>query len=136
VSRGVRWVSKTLVLAIHDRLIAEHGGPPGVLDDGALEAALAAPRNHFHYAKADWFAAAAVYAHALTRNHPFLDGNKRVALTVAGVFLQLNGHRLEAPERDAFAAMQALSDRSIGLEEFAIWLRDNSGRAPRTRSRK
>lgn len=91
-----------------------------------MDAALAAPRNHYHYAQRDVFVLAAVYAHAVTRNHPFCDGNKRVALTLAGVFLELNGYRLEASERDAFIAVQALSDRSIGFEELGAWLRSSS----------
>ena len=126
MSRQIRWISKSLVLAVHDRLIAEHGGPTGTRDGGALEAALSAPRNHASYADPDRFTLAAVYAHAVTRNHPFADGNKRVAFTLAAVFLQSNGFRLEAPEREAVTMMQALSDRSIGFEEYALWLRSAS----------
>lgn len=136
MSHELHWISTSLALAIHDRLIGEHGGAPGILDVGALEAALAAPRNHLYYANRDLFVLAAVYAHALTRNHPFSDGNKRVAFTVAVVFLQWNGYRLEAPERDAVDAVQALSDRSIGFEEFAAWLRDSSRKFPRSRGTK
>lgn len=106
-----------------------------MLDEGALDAALAAPRNHFHYAERDVFVLAAVYAHAITRNHPFCDGNKRVALTLAGVFLELNGYRLESPERDAFIAVQALSDRSIGFEEFGAWIRSSSRKISRPKHR-
>ena len=91
-----RWVSKQAVLAIHERLLAEHGGAPGLLDEGLLDAALASPRNHFAYERADIPRLAAAYAYALTQNHPFADGNKRIALTVAGVFMELNGLRLEA----------------------------------------
>jgi death on curing protein len=126
VSRQLHWISKSLALAIHDRLIGEHGGVTGILDDGALEAALAAPRNHAYYADRDLFTLAAVYAYAVTRNHAFSDGNKRVAFTLAAIFLQWNGFRLEAPEREAVTMMQALSDRSIGLEEYALWIRNAS----------
>lgn len=125
-----RWISKKAALAIYERLLAEHGGVEGVRDEGALEAALAAPRNHFYYSGPDLFTLAAVHAHAAARNHPFLDGNKRVALTLAGVFLRINGFRLFVSERDAIAATIALSKREIGFEEFAAWLRDHSKKLP------
>lgn len=118
-----RWISRQTVLALHERLLAEHGGAPGLLDEGLLDAALASPRNHFAYERADILRLAAAYAYALTQNHPFADGNKRVALTVAGVFLELNGFRLDASEQDAARATRALSSREIGEAEFAAWLR-------------
>jgi death-on-curing protein len=114
------------VLAIHEWLLSAHGGPPGILDEGALEAALASPRNLVAYGKPDLFDLAAQYASALTRNHPFQDGNKRVALTVAGVFLEMNGRRLNAPEAEAVTATIALSTRDLDESGFAAWLRKNS----------
>ena len=117
------WISKQAVLAIHGRLLAEHGGAPGLLDEGLRDAALASPKNHFAYERADILRLAAAYAHALTQNHPFADGNKRVALTVAGVFLELNGFRLDASEQHAAQATRALSSREIDEVEFAAWLR-------------
>ncbi|MGE5178751.1 MAG: type II toxin-antitoxin system death-on-curing family toxin [Bacteroidota bacterium] len=131
-----RWISKSSALAIYERLIAEHGGVEGVRDEGSLEAALAAPRNHSHYARRDFFEPAAAYAFAVTRNHPFLDGNRRLSLTLAGVFLRVNGYRLIGEEREAIATTIALANGTIGIEEFAAWLRSNSRRAPRPRKRK
>lgn len=121
-------------MAICERLLAEHGGAEGIRDEGSLEAALAAPRNHFYYSGPDLFILAAVHAHAITRNHPFLDGNKRVALTLAGVFLRINGFRLFASERDAIVATFALSNREIGFEEFGAWLREHSKKVPRRKT--
>ena len=103
--------------------MAEHGGAPGLPDEGLLDAALAAPKNRFAYEQADVFQLAAAYAFAITRNHPFVDGNKRVALTAAGVFLELNGFRLDASEQDAANATVALSSGKIDEREFAEWLR-------------
>lgn len=129
-------------------LLAEHGGASGIRDEGLLDSALSSPRNLLAYEAADIFRLAAAYAHALTRNHPFQDGNKRIALTVAGVFLELNGYRLEGPEADAVAATLALSTRELDEEGFAAWLRGSSvkvqqersrsgkGKRPRTRTRK
>lgn len=131
--KAPKWVSKQAVFAIHETLLAEHGGTPGLLDEGMLNAALASPKNHFSYQDAGILRLAAAYAYALTQNHPFADGNKRVALTVAGVFMELNGFRLEASERDAANATRALSSREIDELEFANWLRTCSAqlRVPR-----
>jgi death-on-curing protein len=128
VRKPPSWISKQAVLAIHEKLLAEHGGAPGLLDEGLLDAALASPKNHFAYERADILRLAAAYAYALTQNHPFADGNKRVALTVAGVFLELNGFRLDASEQDAAQATRALSSREIDEVEFAAWLRAGSSK--------
>jgi len=139
VRKPPNWVSKLAVLAIHEGLLAEHGGAIGLLDEGLLDAALASPRNHFAYKRADIIRLAAAYAYALTQNHPFADGNKRVALTVAGVFMELNWFRLEASEQDAAHATRALSAREINEMAFANWLRECSSKlrvAPRRASRK
>lgn len=133
MKRAPAWISKRAVLAIHERLLAEHGGASGLLSEGSLEAALAGPQNLFAYEGADIPRLAAAYAHALTRNHPFADGNKRVAFTVAGVFLELNGLRLEASEQDAARAVEALSSHEIDELQFATWLRETASviRPPR-----
>lgn len=136
MTKEPKWLLKAAVLAIHERLLAEHGGAGGILDEGLLDAALAAPRNRFLYEKADVFRLAAAYAQALTRNHPFRDGNKRVALTAAAVFLERNGHLLEAPERDAAAAMVALVERKMDEAGLANWLRASSARVQLKRSAK
>jgi death-on-curing protein len=133
VSTSPKWISKQIVLALHERLLAEHGGAAGLRDEGLLDAALASPRNHFAYEAANILRLAAAYAFALTRNHPFADGNKRIALTVAGVFMELNGFRLEASEQEAAQATRALSSRQIDEAGFAAWLSTCSSRLPITR---
>jgi death-on-curing protein len=120
-----RWITKTLLLAIHGRLLAEHGGAIGLRDEGLLESALASPRNRFEYGETDVFELAAAYAFALTSNHPFVDGNKRAAFAAAGIFLELNGERLTASEADAVSAVLALSRADLSDREFAAWLRVN-----------
>ena len=128
------WLSKAAILAIHERLLAEHGGPLGVRDEGLLESSLAGPRNYFAYERADLYQLAAAYAYGLTRNHPFTDGNKRVALTVAGVFLELNGLRLQAPEHEAVTIIIALSDRGLDATGFAAWLKAHSVKVPSSKA--
>ena len=116
-------MTKRAALAIHGIVLAEHGGKPGILNEGLLDAAMDAPRNHLAYEEAPILRLAAIYAHGLTQNHPFVDGNERVAFTVAVTFLELNGFRLEAPEQDAFAAMDDLSAGRLSREEFESWLK-------------
>lgn len=125
-----RWVPKSAVIAIHEMLIMEHGGVSGLRSDSALESSLANPKNSVAYGSPDLFDLAASYAASLTRNHPFHDGNKRTALTIAGVFLELNGIRLEVSETDAVSAVVALTTKELDQAAFAEWLRQNSRLAP------
>lgn len=120
------WLSKPALLSIHGLLLAEHGGAIGLRDEGLLESAMAGPLNHFQYGESDIYQLAASYAYALTRNHPFVDGNKRTAFAAAGIFLELNGHQLRASEPDAVLAVLALSKGELDSEEFGNWLRISS----------
>jgi death-on-curing protein len=115
---------------MHEMLIAEHGGPSGLVSESALESSLASPQNLVSYGSPDLQVLAARYAASLTRNHPFRDGNRRLALTVAAVFLELNGFRLEAAETDAVTAILALSTKQLDEAAFAEWLRLNSRAIP------
>jgi death-on-curing protein len=120
------WVARELVQVLHERLLAEHGGAPGLRDEGLLDSALARPRQIRAYGDPDLCALAAAYAYGLVRNHPFVDGNKRVAFMVAYVFLARNGRRLVAPEVDATAMMMALAAGQTDEKVFAAWLRDHT----------
>ena len=117
------WLSVEAVLAMHEQLVAEHGGSATIRDRGLLESALAAPKHHFAYAERDLFVLAAAYAYGITRNHPFIDGNKRTAFLAAYTFLGINGWELNAPEDEVVRAVVALSDRSLSAEALADWLR-------------
>lgn len=121
---------KAVVLTLHGALLRAHGGARGLRDEGLLDSALAAPKNRFAYDNADVFQLAASYAYALSRNHPFHDGNKRVALTLAGLFLALNGYRLDAPEAEAATAFWALGAGELDEAFLAIWFRNSSRRIP------
>ncbi|TVR83623.1 MAG: type II toxin-antitoxin system death-on-curing family toxin [Rhodospirillales bacterium] len=126
----VVWLERALVLALHERLLAVHGGPVGVRDEGLLDSALARPVHLAAYGAPDLYALAAAYAAGIVRNHPFVDGNKRTAFMAAYVFLGRNGGRLIAPEHAATRAMQALAAGDLKEEEFARWLRDNTESRP------
>lgn len=119
------WISTTLAIAIHDRQLAEHGGGTGVRDVGLLEAALARPQQRYAYGDPppDLAELAASLAHALARNHPFVDGNKRTAHVCYRAFIRLNGGDLVASDEEKYAMMIGLSEGSLSEADFATWLR-------------
>ncbi len=121
------WVRTDVVLAIHMRLLAEHGGDEGVRDQGLLESALAGPKNRFAYedASPDHAALAASYAYAITRNHPFVDGNKRVALAVCRLFLALNHCDFDAPQEEKYETFMSLARGELTEQQLAAWIRSH-----------
>jgi death-on-curing protein len=122
-----RWLSLTVVLAIHSDQIREHGGSLGVRDKGLLESALARPRNLVNYQpQSDVLALAASYGFGIAKNHPFIDGNKRVAFQVMYTFLGLNGFTISATEPEAVEVMLALASGAIGESEVEVWLRGHT----------
>lgn len=123
------WVREDVVHALHERQLAEHGGPAGIRDPGALASALARAPNLDAYGEPDAAALAAAYAAGIARNHPFVDGNKRSAWVVARLFLELNGCELEYREADAVVTMVALAAGEISEDELAGWLRERIGAA-------
>jgi death-on-curing protein len=119
-----RWVGADLVYALHDRQLAEHGGPDGVRDPGAVESALARPMNLAAYGKPDAADLAAAYAFGLARNQGFVDGNKRTAWVVARLFLADNGYRLRFDPVEAVKTVETLAAGSLGESQLAAWFRD------------
>jgi death-on-curing protein len=120
-----RWVGAELVHALHDRQLAEHGGPDGVRDPGAVESALARPLNLVAYGTPDAADLAAAYAFGLARNHGFVDGNKRTAWVVARLFLADDGYRLRFDPVDAVKTVEALAAGSLSESQLAAWFRDH-----------
>lgn len=120
------WLAKEVVIAIHQELLAEFGGIEGLRDEGMLESALGKLRNLWRYGKPTLCDLAASYAFGIARNHPFLDGNKRIAFISAYVFLGRNGLRIEATEADATVAMLALAAGEMSETQFSRWLESNA----------
>jgi death-on-curing protein len=118
-----RWADKRALLLLHDESLAEHGGSPGIRDDGLLESALARPLNLDAYGRPDFADLAASYAVSLAKNHPFVDGNKRAAFLATGLFLHLNGYRLLVSQADATLTMFAVAAGEMDEASFADWLR-------------
>ena len=125
-----RWLSQSVVLAIHADQIRAHGGTLGLRDQGLLESALDRPRNRFHYQPdADLYELAAAYGFALANNHPFVDGNKRVAFQAMFVFLGLNGLRIVASEEAVVSLMLSVASGELDEAGLTSWLQVNT--APR-----
>lgn len=120
------WLEKELVLAIHDRQLAEHGGLDGVRDPGLLDSALAKPMNLFHYGEPSLFKLAASYTSGIVQNHPFLDGNKRTGFVAGILFLELHGMHFDAPEELAAQAVIDLASGTIDEVGYAAWLKEYS----------
>ena len=118
------WVETSVVFAIHDVQIAEHGGSDGVRDRGAIESALVRPVNLALYAEPDAADLAASYAYGLAKNHGFVDGNKRTAWVAARLFLADNGHGLAFDVDEAVQIMEQVAASEISETELARWLRE------------
>jgi death-on-curing protein len=121
------WIDERDALALHDRLLALHGGAAGVRDEGLLKSALARPQQHFDYGQnPDVIDLATAYTAGIVRNHPFVDGNKRTGFVVGILFLELNGYRFTASEIDATQAVVALAAGTLDEAGYAEFLRANS----------
>ena len=121
------WIGKEFTLAIHEEMLVEFGGSAGIRDEGLLESALGKPKNLFVYGSPTLFDLAASYAFGLVRNHPFIDGNKRIGFMVAYTFLTRNGLLFTASEADAAAAVLSVAAGEMKEGEFSLWLEKNSG---------
>lgn len=125
MAQQCNWVDKRALLLLHDESLAEHGGLPGLRDEGLLDSALARPANLAAYGAPDVIELAASYCVGLAKNHPFVDGNKRAALLAMGMFLYLNGHRLVASQADATLAILAIASSEWDEATLAAWLRSH-----------
>lgn len=122
----LRWILPVAVHIMHAESLLLFGGSSGVRDAGAIESALARPRNLFIYASPDIFDLAAAYTAGLCQNHGFVDGNKRISFLVGYTFLADNGILIRAEQAEVVAAMLALADHTIDETGYAAWLRDHS----------
>jgi len=108
---------------MHAAQVREHGGPPGVRDQGLLDVSLARPRNKFAYGEDELAVLAAAYAFGIVRNHPFVDGNKRSAFVAAATFLAVNGVSLDVPEPEVVHVMRELAAGTLTEGALAGWIR-------------
>ncbi|MFN8890757.1 MAG: type II toxin-antitoxin system death-on-curing family toxin [Alphaproteobacteria bacterium] len=117
------WLTRELLLAVHDEQIAEHGGASGIRDMGLLESAIARPLNRAGYGGADLAEIGALCALAIARNHPFVDGNKRTAFVALETFLILNGLALTADDAEATVMMLDMAAGTVSEAMFIEWVR-------------
>ncbi|CAN5611569.1 type II toxin-antitoxin system death-on-curing family toxin [soil metagenome] len=120
------WVLRDTVLALHEQSLAQFGGSAGIGDERLLDSALGRSQHLFAYGRPTLFDLAASYAFGLARNHPFIDGNKRMAFVAAVLFLELNGRVFQAEEVDAAVRTLALAAGEMSEAEYAKWLKANS----------
>ena len=121
-----RWIDKRALLLLHDDDLAEHGGLPGLRDEGLLDSALARPLNLLAYGEPTMAALAAAYAFGIARNHPFADGNKRAAFLSIGLFTRINGIDFRPDKVEAYQIIFALAAGEITEEQLAAWIDRNS----------
>ncbi len=119
-----RWVGQRVALALHAEQLRAWGGGEGLRDEGLFESALARPQNLAAYEEPDAAHLAASYAFGLTKNHPFIDGNKRTALVVCETFLNDNGYALGANDAELAVLFEDLASSDISEEELAAWFRE------------
>jgi len=130
------WLRKDVLLAVHDRLLSEHGGSSGIRDEGLLDSALGRPQNPFGYGKPTVFALASAYACGIIKNHPFIDGNKRTGFMAAYLFLGINGCELTATETEVVLKTLAVAEGEMNDQEYGASLKMSSKIAEKRKQRK
>jgi len=124
--REPRWLNRTVVDAIHADQLRQHGGLAAVRDENALESALARAKQKWSYGdKTDIATLAAAYGFGLARNHPYRDGNKRIAFLAMATFLGINGYEITASDSEVVTAMVALASGKLREPDLAGWLRQH-----------
>ena len=124
-SKSWVWIASSVLYAVHDEQLAEHGGLVGLRDANALESAIARAQQLAHYGSPDVAELAAAYGFGIARNHPFSDGNKRTAFVAVELFLALNGHELTADDADCILTMLRLAAGDTEEAAFAQWIREH-----------
>ena len=129
------WVDERDARTLHAKLLSLHGGAGGLRDAGLLASALARPKQQFAHAdKPDLITMAAAYTAAIVKNHPFIDGNKRVSFVVGVLFLEINGYNFKASEEQSAQAVINLAAGELDEVGYAQFLKQNVVRR-RQRSR-
>lgn len=120
------WIEEAVVIAIHRRQLAEHGGSDGIRDKGLLESALFRPKNKYNYGNPTIFELAAAYGYGIAKNHPFIDGNKRTSYVVTRTFLKLNSCDIQASAIEKYQKWMRLASSQINEAELAKWILEKS----------
>ena len=132
---ATRFIPSRIVSTIHADLLQRYGGRPGLRDPNLLDSALAQPKVTVggKFVHKTLFDKAAAYGFHICKNHPFVDGNKRIAFVLMDIFLQKNGREVVANEREAYSIMMALASGRLTRPQLSSWLKDHSAKLPRHR---
>ena len=120
-----KWLNRAVLIAIHDAQLAEHGGGSGIRDEALFDSALSRPLNLAAYGDHDVASLAAAYGFGLSKNHAFVDGNKRIALISIQLFLEINGWHLTATDDQCVSAMVGVAAGEISEPDLAKWVREH-----------
>lgn len=122
---GWKWLNRAVLIAIHDDQLAEHGGGTGIRDEALFDSALSRPLNLALYGDHDVASLAAAYGFGLSKNHAFVDGNKRIALISMQLFLEINDWHLTATDDECVSAMIGVAAGEIPEVDLAKWVREH-----------
>lgn len=124
----MKYLTPQQVLYIHNQMIKSFGGSIGVRDIGLLESAVARPLASFDGKDLypNIFDKSAALLQSLLKNHPFIDGNKRTALSAAGIFLKINGHKLMNAHQEEVEFAIKVDNERLSLEQISKWLKEHS----------
>ena len=127
---AVHFIPDDLVVSIHADLLQRYGGRPGLRDRNLLESALAQPKMTIDgkFVHKTLFEKTAAYGFHVCRNHPFIDGNKRVAFILMDIFLQKNGWEMVAPEEEVYSMMMDLASGKFSKAQLASWVKEHSAK--------
>lgn len=126
----IKFLTKELTIFFHNDLIQKYGGSHGIRDENLLDSALAQPKSTFEGKDLhkSIYEMAAAYGYHLCQNHPFIDGNKRIALTAMYTFLYVNGYQIRLDERQAYLLIMSIADGSLSKQELVDYLKKNSAK--------
>src|SRR6056297_766736 len=126
--KNVNFMPKKVILYFHEQLIQIYGGSTGIRDEKLLDSAIHQPKSTFEgkYLHDTIFKMASAYGFHLCKNHPFIDGNKRISLVAMDTFLQNNGYEITASEKETYKIMMKLSSENLSKDELTKWLVQNT----------
>ena len=127
---SVHFIPEEIVLIVHTDLLQRYGGSAGLRDRNLLESAIAQPKITVggKYAHKTIFDKAAAYGFHICMNHPFVDGNKRVAFALMDMFLQKNGWDISSKEEEAYSMMMSLASGKLTKAALSSWLKDHTSK--------
>ena len=124
----IKFIPKEIILFFHEQLVKNYGGSFGIRDENLLDSALEQPKATYQgeYLHNSLLKMAAAYGYHLCNNHPFIDGNKRIAFVAMDTFLQKNNLEITASEKEAYKMMIQVSSGQLSKKELTLWLENNT----------